>query len=190
MGENNKKNEIVKAMTDVEYYPTDVEEQVNIAKYTKLPLSRVPALGTAFEPLAAAFKNVLNGGGTTSGLYKVTIPKGGHLAEFNNGSGYLGSVLKNNGAVGGGQAVLNPLVFNPTMLFMAMALANIDKKLDSIQEMQQEILDFLVQKEKSELRGDLNFLADILNNYKYNGNNDKYKSSNYIKVLDIRQAAE
>jgi hypothetical protein len=69
--------------------------------------------------LTAAFRNVINGGGATSGLYQVTIPKGAHLAEFKNGSGYLGSVLKENGAVGGGQAVLNPLVCNPTMLFMA-----------------------------------------------------------------------
>jgi hypothetical protein len=32
---------------------------------------------------------------------------------------------------------------------MAAALANIDKKLDAIQESQQEMMDFLVQKEKA-----------------------------------------
>ena len=185
-----RKSEIVKAITDVEYYPAIIEEQICVAKYTKLPLSRVTTLGTAFEPLTAAFQNVINGGGATSGLYQVTIPKGAHLAEFKNGSGYLGSVLKGNGAVGGGQAVLNPLVCNPTMLFMAATLATIGKKLDNIQEMQQELFDFLVQKERSNLRGDLNFLTDVLNNYKYNWNNDTYKNSNYIKVLDIRQEAE
>lgn len=185
-----RRNEIVKAITDLEYYPTIVEEQAHVSKHIKVSLSKVPALGTAFEPLAAALQNVINGGGATSGLYKVTIPKGGHLAEFQNGSGYLGSVLKENGAVGGGQAVLNPLVCNPTMLFMAAALANIDNKLDAIQEMQQELFDFLVQKERSELKGDLNFLADTLNNYKYNWNNEKYKNSNHIKVLDIKQVTE
>lgn len=185
-----RKNEIVKAITDLEYYPAIVEEQAYISKHIKVSLSKVPALGTAFEPLAAALQNVINGGGATSGLYKVTIPKGGHLAEFKNGSGYLGSVLKENGALGGGQAVLNPLVCNPTMIFMAAALANIDKKLDTIQEMQQELLDFMVQKERSELKGDLNFLADTLNNYKYNWNNEKYKNSNHIKVLDIKQVTE
>lgn len=185
-----RKSEFVKAMAEIEYEPFIAEEQANITNHTKLPLSRLMAFGTAFEPLAAAFQNVVNGGGTTSGLYKVTIPNGGHLAEFKNGSGYLGSVLKENGAVGGGQAVLNPLVCNPTMIFMAGALANIDKKLDNIQKMQQELLDFLVQKERSELKGDLNFLSDILNNYKYNWNNEKYKNSNHIKVLDIRQAVE
>ncbi|MGH1160298.1 hypothetical protein ACQVTW_13995 [Bacillus mycoides] len=185
-----RKSEIVKAMTDVEYYPVIKEEQICVAKYTKLPLSRVKTLGTAFEPLTAAFRNVINGGGATSGLYQVTIPKGAHLAEFKNGSGYLGSVLKENGAVGGGQAVLNPLVCNPAMLFMAATLATIDKKLDNIQEMQQELLDFLVQKERSNLRGDLNFLTDVLNNYKYNWNNYTYRNNNYNIVLRIKQEAE
>lgn len=189
MEEHNKKNEIVKAMTDVEYYPAVFDEQVSIAKYTKLPLSRVAALGTAFEPLAAAFQNVVNGGGTT-GLYMVTVPNGGRLAEFTKHPGFLGSVLKGNGAVGGGQAVLNPLICNPTMLFMAAALMSIDKKLDSILETQQEILEFLKHKEKSILRGNLNVLADVLNNYKHNWNNEKYKTNKHIQVQEIKRDAE
>ena len=184
-----RKNEIIKAITDVEYYPSIVEEQANMDEQTKFPLTRVLALGTAFEPLTAALQKVVSGGNATSGLYKVTIPKGGHLAAFKNGSGNLGTVLDANNQIAG-QATLNPLVCNPTMIFMAAALANIDKKLDAIQEMQQELLDFLVQKERSELKGDLNFLSDTLNNYKYNWDNDKYKNSHQIKVLDIRHAAE
>lgn len=184
-----QKNDLIKAITDVEYYPVIFEEETNIVNYTKLPLSRIPALGTAFEPLSAAFQQLVNSGGATSGLYRVTIPNGGQLAEFKNGSGYLGSVLKENGAVGGGQAVLNPLAINPTMVFMAVALANIDKKLNAIQEVQQEMLDFLIQKERSELKGDIIFLADTLNNFKYNWNNEKFKNSNHIKVLDIKHEA-
>lgn len=92
--------------------------------------------------------------------------------------------------VGGGQAQITPLACDPTMLFMAAALANIDKKLDAIQDMQKEMMDFLVQKEKSDLKGNLNFLFDVFNNYKYNWNNEMYKNSNHIKVLDIRQEAE
>ena len=186
-----QKNEIARAIMNVEYHPAVIEKSVGIEKYTKLPLSKVSALGVAFEPLATAFQNVFNGAaGTQSGLYMVTIPKGGQLASFNDGSGFLGSVLTGSGAVGGGQARLNPLMCNPTMLFMATMFANIDKKLDSIQEMQQELIDFLAQKERSELKGDLNFLADVHNNYKYNWNNEKYKASNHIKVLDIMQSAE
>lgn len=82
------------------------------------------------------------------------------------------------------------LAFDPTMLFMAAALANIDKKLDSIKEMQQEMMDFLVQKEKAELKGNLTFLYDVFNNYKYNWNNEMYKNSNHTMVLAIKKEAE
>ena len=120
----------------------------------------------------------------------MTIPSGTHLAALKSGAGNIGTVLNNTTNQIAGQAVINPLVCNPTMIFMAATLANIDKKLDAIQELQQEMMDFLVQKEKSELRGNLNFLGDILNSFKYNWNNDMFKQSNHVKVLDIRQAAE
>lgn len=73
------------------------------------------------------------------------------------------------------------------MLFMAATLAGIDRKLDALQKTQQEMMDFLTQKEKSELRGDLDFLAEVFRNYKYNWNDEKYKTANHIKTLDVRQ---
>ena len=186
-----RRNEIAKTMAEIELYPAVANENVNVAQYSKFPISRLAAFGTAFEPVTAAFQYVLSGGSAGgSGLYMVTVPKGGHLATFNDGSGFLGGALKINNQVGAGQARLNPLVCNPAMLFMAVALANIDKKLDTIQEMQQELMNFLVQKERSELKGDMKFLADTLSNYKHNWNSEKFKNSSHIKVLDIRQAAD
>lgn len=180
---------MLQTMVAIEFYPAVIEEEINLSNCTKLPFSRVTALGVAFEPVVSAFQSVINGG-AKSGLYKVTLPVGGHLAAFKDGSGYLGSVLNDVSNQVAGQATLTPLVCNPTMLFLAATLANIDKKLDSIQETQQEILDFLIQKDKSELKGDLNFLSDVLSNYKFNWHNEKYINSNHIKVLDIKQSAE
>jgi len=192
MEENNKKNQIVKAMTDVEYYPSAREDKISIEKYTKLPLAEVSALGIAFEPLASVFQNITQIGGESagSGLYRVTMPKGvsGHLAKFHDGSGLTATVVNESGIAG--QARLNPLVCNPTMLFMAVALKGINDKLDSIQEIQQEIIEFLEQKEKSKLRGNLNVLSDVLNNYKYNWNNEKYKTNKHIQVQEIKRDAE
>jgi hypothetical protein len=54
-------------------------------------------------------------GGETTALYKVTIPKGTHLAEFKSGVGNLGTVLDSNNQLAG-QAVLNPVAFNPTAI--------------------------------------------------------------------------
>ena len=176
-------------MGNLELSPALFDEVTSLASYTKLPISRISSLGTAFEPITSAVQKVVGGSGATTGLYKVTIPSGTHLAKFKSGVGNLGTALDANNQIAG-QAVLNPLVCNPTMIFMAAALASIDKKLDAIKELQQEIMDFLVQKERAELRGNLIFLSDILKNYRFNWNNDMYKNSNHIKVLDIRQTAE
>ena len=185
--ETARKNELLKAMSATELAPLEVKNEISVQTYSKIPLSRLTALGTGFEPVVSAIQQVTGHGQATSGFYKVTIPKGTHLAQFKEKSGFLGTAVGEHGIVG--QAQLNPLLCNPTMLLVAAALANIDKKLDAIQEVQQEMLDFLTQKEKSALKADLNFLMDIQNNYKYNWNSEKYKAANHAKVLDIRQEA-
>ena len=185
--ETARKNELLKAMSATELAPLEVKNEISVQTYSKIPLSRLTALGTGFEPVVSAIQQVTSHGQATSGFYKVTIPKGTHLAQFKEKSGFIGTAVGEHGIVG--QAQLNPLLCDPTMLLVAAALANIDKKLDAIQEVQQEMLDFLAQKEKSALKADLNFLMDIQNNYKYNWNSEKYKAANHAKVLDIRQEA-
>ena len=185
--ETARKNELLKAMSATELAPLEVKNEISVQTYSKIPLSRLTALGTGFEPVVSAIQQVTSHGQATSGFYKVTSPKGTHLAQFKEKSGFLGTAVGEHGIVG--QAQLNPLLCDPTTLLAAATLANIDKKLDAIQEVQQEMLDFLAQKEKSALKADLNFLMDIQNNYKYNWNSEKYKAANHAKVLDIRQEA-
>ena len=187
MNELVRKNELIKAMTASELALPVMQEELAVQTYSKIPLSRIAALGTGLEPVVAAVQQVVSSGQAVSGYYKVTIPAGTHLASFKDGTGFLGTALGDTGIAG--QARLNPLMCDPTMLFVAATLANIDKKLDAIQETQQEMLDFIVQKEKSALKGDLDFLMDIYNNYKHNWNSDRYKTANHIKALDVRQNA-
>lgn len=107
----NKDNEILKSMIDLEYYPMSIEKQSDLVVQAKIPLSKVTTLGTAFVPLTEIFQNTVGKENLRTGLYKVTVPEGrtlGDLAKFQDGRGYLGSVLGENGLVGGGQAVLNP----------------------------------------------------------------------------------
>lgn len=187
MDEQTRKNELIQAMTATELSPVAFEQEITVQQYNKFPMSRVVTLGAGFEPMIAAVQQVLNGGEVVSGLYKVTIPPGTHLAQFRGSTDFLGTALSNSSNSIANQAHLSPFICDPTMIFVAMTLANIDKKLDTIQETQREMLGFMVQKEKSALKGDLDFLTDVFNNYKHNWNSDKYKSANHIKVLDIRQ---
>ena len=189
MNELARKNELIKAITASELAIPAAQEELAVQTYSKIPLSRIAALGTGLKPVAAAVQQVVNGGQAVSGYYKVTIPAGTHLAWSNAKGEFIGSVLSNTTNQVAGQAGMTPVLCNPTMLLVAATLANIDKKLDAIQETQQEMLDFIVQKEKSALKGDLDFLMDIYNNYKHNWNSDRYKTANHIKALDVRQNA-
>lgn len=181
------KESLLQMITMAQIPPLEIDNEINEQTYSKLPLSRVTALGTGLEPLVAAVQQITSGGQAVSGFYKVTIPAGTHLAKFKKETDFLGTALSNSNNIIESQAHLTPLICNPAMLFAAATLASIDKKLDAIQESQKEMIDFLVQKEKSSLKGDLDFLTDVFNNFKYNWNSDKYKSANHVKVLDICQ---
>ena len=184
----NAKDRIMAMMNDASLCPLLEETKVGVSNYTKLPVTRLTAMGTAFQPLTTAVQTAVTGAGG-SGLYYVNTA-GKTMFQMKETGNFIGSLKTSAGLVGGGQAQMMPLAFDPTMLFMAAALANIDKKLDSIKEMQQEMMDFLVQKEKAELKGNLTFLYDMFNNYKYNWNNEMYKNSNHTMVLAIKKEAE
>jgi hypothetical protein len=174
----------------VEYLPVIQDEEMALTRSHSYPLSNLSALGVGFEPLVSAVQSVVtHGAAGGSGIYHVNT-KGLQMFQSKQGIGYVGSLATEAGKVGGGQALMTPLACDPTMMFMAAALMNIEKKLDTIQELQQEMMDYLKAKEKAKLRGDLNVLNDIMNNYKFNWDNEKYKTNKHILVQDIRKEAE
>ncbi len=176
-------------LTDVEFLPYLPEEHLKDATYQKYPLSNLTALGVSVQPLTVAIQNIVGGGAGKSGIYYVKT-YGKTMFEANDGSGRIGSLKSASGAVGGGQAKMTQIPLDPTMIFMSAALMNIEMQLANIQEMQQEMMDFLKAQEKAKLRGDINTLIDVLNNYKFNWENETYKTNKHILVQDIRRDAE
>ena len=114
-----------------------------------------------------------------------------HLARRIDGSGLIGAALCNVTNQVAGQAILNNVTsLDPTTLYIIATLYAINHKLDAINQGQKDIQSFLEQKEHSELQGSLLFLTDVINNYKYNWNNDFYLKNNHLKTLDIKEMAE
>lgn len=181
-----RRNDALQAMMNVECLPAMPELDLSKSNATKIPLANLSALGVAFQPLTTAIQTAVTGGGG-SGLYYVNT-KG--MQMFSTNEGFIGSLKSASGTVGGGQARMTALACDPTMLFMAAALMNIEKKLDAIQETQEEILEFLEEKERAVLQGNLNVLGDILSNFKYNWDNDTYKTNKHILVQQIKKEAE
>ena len=105
------------------------------------------------------------------------------------GAEFIGSLKSAAGTVGGGQARMTMLPCDPTMLFMAAVLANVEKKLDAIQETQEEILEYLQEKERARLQANLNTLGETLNDIKYNWDNDVFKQNKLILVQNIKRDA-
>lgn len=190
---DNEKRDIVSNcinnMENLSFPPVRLEDGYDVSAHTKVPLTKIAALGVAFEPVSAAIQRVISGPGATSGLYKVTIPSEAHLAAFKSGVGYLGSYLDVNNQLAG-QAVLTPLKCNPAMIFLAVTLISLDYKLNSIIKLQKKILNHLVQKEQAEARGNLNILFEILDLYKFKWNDYEWKNINRNSVSEIRRAAE
>ena len=78
-------------------------------------------MGTAFQPLTTAVQTAVTGAGG-SGLYYVNTA-GKTMFQMKETGNFIGSLKTSAGLVGGGQAQMMPLAFEPTMLFMAAALA-------------------------------------------------------------------
>lgn len=178
----NMSNEIM----EVQFLPTITEISLKEVKHEKYPIKNLSALGVAFELVVSAMQS-LGGKAGKSGIYRVNT---NGMEMFKSRGGYIGALKAVDGGVGGGQAIIEPLACNPTMLFMSMALMTIENKLDEIKSIQQEMLDFVKTKEKAKIRGNLNTLIDVLNNYKFNCDNEKYKTNKHILVQDIKKNSE
>ena len=181
----------------IEHIFSASEKEAVLKGHIKISLSELSALGVGFASLPETFRTVTQTV-DAEGLYRCVFPDGvtGKLAVFKDGSGNLGTIMDGNNIVGqahwikaDSQVMTTTIPYNPTVLFMAMALMSIDKKLNKIQETQKEILRFLELDKESQIRGDLNTLTEILNNYKYNWDNELYKKSKLDLVQHVKRTA-
>ncbi len=88
------------------------------------------------------------------------------------------------------EGVASQVPFDPFTVCMAASLMAISQKLDAILETQAEILDFLRQKKKADLQGDLKILTEVLNSYQFNWNNEHYRMPALVQVQRIKRASE
>ena len=202
-GEDEQKQIVANQLASTEIHLALTQEEVDVSNGIKLPLDRIPELGTAFSSLPSMFRTITTTISTPTRL--VATDKFGNpidpsiLQSFKDGSGLLGSYrdvetgfkqARFHVAKGNVTTSVTQVPYDPTSLFMAAALAQVNKKLDSIQESVNEMFDYLRQRDKADMRGNLKTLADILNGYGLNYGNATYMANAHMKVLDIKQASE
>lgn len=195
MDEIAKKNAIIQAVTQIECYPI-VKDDVAMQEYTKVPVGELSALGATFASIAPAFQNVFqaaSSSGVGEKLYKMIIPNGVHgtvnsVGNITNAGGKI--VGRARFVEAGASAAGTVASINPAVMLMALAISAVTKKIGQIEEAQKDIIEFLQLKEKSVLKGNIAVLQEILDEYKYNWDNDKYKNNKHIQVQEIKRDAE
>ena len=201
---DSRKREIVRQACEAEFELCNTDIEVDLSQATRLPLAEIASLGVGFASIPEVFRTAVSTVSVSGleGVYQAVFPNGmaGALerAPLEKGGGYYGFVK------GGGASklatfhpldelsadVITTVPYDPASMFMALALMEINQKLDAIQETQQEMFEYIRQKDKAELRGNLETLADVLNNYRFNWDNQQYKNNKHILVQGIRNDAE
>ena len=181
-----------------------VDDPVDLSRARKFPIGQIASIGTAFASMPEAFRTVTQ---------TVTTPSGGtllqaldkasnvldisQLQKFKDGSGALGSTriggtFQQAHLVQAGPQTITATAtvpYDPTTLAMAIALQQINQKLDSIQKTVDEMFDHMRQRDKAAMRGNLRTLADVLDGYRLNWDNPRYMDNAHMKVIDIKQSA-
>ncbi len=202
MAINNMQNEIINAALDIECYSTF--DKIALTNHSvKFPIAEFSALGAGFSSIAPMFRTITSTVATpaSENLYRCIFPKGvtGRLVQFKDGTGNLGTILNNNGIVGQARWVKVEnvpiknsikLPYNPTSLFICMALLNLNQKLDSIKKAQDTLVESIEQERKSQLLADLETLSEISEEYKMFWDNQSAITVSLNQVKNIQRNAK
>lgn len=177
----------------------DARASIGDKSTVSMPIAQLSALGAGVASLLPAFRTITQ---TTTvnaeGLYRlVNAGVGDTLKVAKNGNSW--GALKT--AAGGSkmaqfsEAAFAPattttvMSINPATVMIAVALFSIEQKLESIADMERQILSFLEIEKESEIEADIETLSAIITKYKFNWDNEHYISSNHKLVLDIERTA-
>ena len=174
--------------------------------YRKIPFAELTGFGGAFAELIPQFRTITETctvDGT--GLFRAFDPKTGlQLKDLQYASkqmeGAFVGALKHidgkfdqaafvkAGALKGTASTVAAI--NPALIMIGISIAMMTRKLDRIEATQKSIMQFLENEKRSELEGTLDYLLEVYNNYRYNFDNDLFRSSAHAKTQDIKQLAD
>lgn len=158
----------------------------------RIPFAALGTVGTVFSALVSSAPTA-----SSEVLYRAVTADGTPMRlcyACKNGIGFSSGYLS-NGAVASAHFEEAPVfsatrkAIDPAMLFMVIALCRIEKRFDAIEKVQLNILEFLEEEKSADLAGNLQFLTELLENYRFHWENETYCTSMYAKVQDIHQTA-
>ena len=171
-------------------------EDTDLDDYKRIPITEIGSIGAGMSSLPTVFRTATAQMVTNTGnLYELT--NGITLKAASDGSGLLrGFEMGANGikqqglfksVEGLNTTVTTTMPINPATMCMAVAIIGLDKKMDRIIEIEQKLLDHIVAKERAQRRNNIDFVSEMLKDYKYNWNNERFLNSNHVMALQIKR---
>ncbi len=84
---------------------------------------------------------------------------------------------------------LKKLGFNPATIMMTIALCEIEKDVNEIKEISKKILTFLESESEAKIESSVKILNTLVNEYKYNWDDEQFININYNQVKNIKKEA-
>lgn len=195
---------VINAMDFADGFTVEKISEMELNKAKKIPISNLALLGTAFSQMSEAARTTVTTVTSeikTENLYRGIWPEGanGKLA-FNINGATVGNIMGEKGIDSRmlfkpiGEVPMENIItsikpINPTMIAIAVALMEINRKLDGIQSSIDEVLRFLETDKQAKQRGNLQTLAEIMEDFKRKGNDADFCKSGNHTVQEIRRDA-
>ena len=151
------------------------KEKIESNSYS-FSLNDLTTMGGQFKEFAGLFQNANS---KNHGLYKISNFKNPAeiFAFFND--------PKNKKAI----KELKKMGFNPATILITITLFELEKEIVAIKEISDKILSFLENEKTSEIEADIETLNRLINEYKYNWQDEQYVKNNHKQVMEIERSS-
>ena len=197
--ENVLREDQVSLISDAEEMLTEARKEIGSKTTLSMPIAQLATLGAGVSSLIPAFHIVISSTAfSEDNLYRLVNAAPGEVLKAKKDSKiFYGAIrgkdgskmaqfMKADSISSSTEAVA---AFDPTTLLVAVALFAIEQELGNIANMEKQILSFLESEKESEVEADVRTLGKIIDEYKYNWDNEHYVASNHKMVLDIQRTA-
>lgn len=178
----------------------EMDQGNTLATAFSMPMDELSVLGPLVATLLPSFRTVTQTTTVnTSGLYRLANKAAGDSLKAAKGNKFWGAFKTSGGGskmaqlqeVGSATATKTTVMpVDPACVMVAAALYTIERKLDTIEEIQEQIISFLQSEKEAEIEADLKVLDSTLREFKFNFDKEIFVSSHYKQALDIKRTAE
>ena len=166
-----------------------------------LPIDKLGILGSAAASLHPAFRSITQTTTTvnTEGLFRLANASAGDTIKLAKDGNFWGAFKRADGSskfakltqVGPISSTTTTVMpIDPATVMIAAALYTVEKKLDSIEKTQKQIVSFLETEKESQIEADVRILTGTLREFKYNWDKEVFINGHYKQALDVKRTAE